>query len=288
VAPSSSVPWQRTGLVGRRAHRLPPTAYTFHHSSVYDQRLSYPSTADDYNSYSAYRLRKTKTADTLAPPSIELVFTPCVPFPYPCPVLCPPIVRATCPTPTSALPALAASSYPIPARLPSPSHSTPGPHASRSHTYIHAYPARLSPFHTHHAVHYTLSSSKAAAPSTAYPIPQSSDDTRIADLSTVHHNFPFTAHNKHRSYLNTANYYLDSTDYRLTKTKTDTLTQRLAEFSYMHAYYSFQSELRSGCLERNCGIVQSLSSHARSILRIVGTTSSDGSLGSQLGSRSAL
>jgi len=39
------------------------------------------------------------------------------------------------------------------------------------------------------------------------------------------------------------NYYLDSTNYRLTKTKTNKLTQRLAEFSYMHAYHSFQSEL---------------------------------------------
>ena len=36
---------------------------------------------------------------------------------------------------------------------------------------------------------------------------------------------------KHRSYPNTVNYYLDSTNYRLTKTKTDKLTQRLAEFS---------------------------------------------------------
>ena len=40
----------------------------------------------------------------------------------------------------------------------------------------------------------------------------------------------------------------------------DKLTQRLAEFSYMHAYHSFQSELSSGCLERKSGIVQSLSS----------------------------
>jgi hypothetical protein len=378
VAPSSSVPWQRTGPVGRRAPRLPPTAYTFHHSSVYDQRLAYPSTADDYSSYSAYRLRKTKAAGTLAPPSIEPLFTPlpcplspstvpslplptslplatlplvpvhwgwsaedpvvrlvsmrsryfslaaaandrrtasadgssltpslpdstsdeqpaapfpypcpalrppivratcptptsalpalaassypiparlpspspapslplpaslslatlppvhahwgwsavdpvvrlvsmrsryfslaaaandrrtasadgsakrpspmvmirsqgitsveqpAVPFPYPCPALCPPIVRATCPTPASALPTLAASSYPIPARLPSPSHSTPGSHASRSHKYIHACPTHLSPFHTHHAVHYTLSSAMAAAPSTTPPEP---------------------------------------------------------------------------------------------------------------------
>jgi len=78
------------------------------------------------------------------------------------------------------------------------------------------------------------------------PTPQqSSDDTRIADLTTAHHNFiPI----KHRSYPNTVNYYLDSTNYRLTKTKTDKLTQRLAEFSYMHAYHSFQSELCSGCL----------------------------------------
>ena len=56
------------------------------------------------------------------------------------------------------------------------------------------------------------------------------------------------------------NYYLDSTNYRLTKTKTNKLTQRLAEFSYMHAYHSFQSELCFGCLERKSGIVQSLSS----------------------------
>ena len=53
---------------------------------------------------------------------------------------------------------------------------------------------------------------------------------------------------------------LDSTNYRLTKTKTDKLTQRLAEFSYMHAYHSFQSVLCLGCLERKSGIVQSLSS----------------------------
>ena len=60
---------------------------------------------------------------------------------------------------------------------------------------------------------------------------------------------------------NTINYYLDSTNYRLTKTKTDKLTQRLAEFSYMHAYHSFQSELLcSGCLERKSGIAQTLSS----------------------------
>ena len=54
---------------------------------------------------------------------------------------------------------------------------------------------------------------------------------------------------------NPVNYYLDSTNYRLTKTKTDKLTQRLAEFSYMHAYHSFQSELCLGCLERKSGIV---------------------------------
>jgi len=98
------------------------------------------------------------------------------------------------------------------------------------------------------------------------PTPQSSDDTRIADLTTAHHNFiPI----KHRSYPNTVNYYLDSTNYRLTKTKTDKLTQRLAEFSYiyMHAYHSFQSELSSGCLERKSSIVQSLSS-ASSLFRI--------------------
>jgi len=57
------------------------------------------------------------------------------------------------------------------------------------------------------------------------------------------------------------------TNYRLTKTKTDKLMQRLAEFSYMHAYHSFQSELSSGCLERKSGIVQSLSS-ASSLFRI--------------------
>jgi len=89
------------------------------------------------------------------------------------------------------------------------------------------------------------------------PTTQSSDDTRIADFTTAHHYFiPI----KHRSYPNTVNYYLDSTDYRLTKTKTNKLTQRLAEFSYMHAYHSFQSELCFGCLERKSGIVQSLSS----------------------------
>ena len=43
--------------------------------------------------------------------------------------------------------------------------------------------------------------------------------------------------------------------------------QRLAEFSYMHAYHSFQSELSSGCLERKSGIAQSLSS-ASSLFRI--------------------
>jgi len=42
--------------------------------------------------------------------------------------------------------------------------------------------------------------------------------------------------------------------------KTDKLTQRLAEFSYMHVYHSCQSELCFGCLERKSGIVQSLSS----------------------------
>ena len=96
------------------------------------------------------------------------------------------------------------------------------------------------------------------------PTPQSSDDTRIADLTTAHHNFiPI----KYRSYPNTVKYFLDSTNYRLTKTKMDKLTQRLAEFSYMHAYHSFQSELSSGCLERKSGIVQSLSS-ASSLFRI--------------------
>jgi len=96
------------------------------------------------------------------------------------------------------------------------------------------------------------------------PTPQSSDDTCIADLTTAHHNFiPI----KHRSYPNTVNYYLDSTNYHLTKTKTDKLTQRLAEFSYMHAYHSFQSELCFGCLERKRGIVQSLRS-ASSLFRI--------------------
>jgi len=40
------------------------------------------------------------------------------------------------------------------------------------------------------------------------PTPQSSDDTRIADLTTAHHHFiPI----KHRSYPNTVDYYLDST-----------------------------------------------------------------------------
>ena len=56
----------------------------------------------------------------------------------------------------------------------------------------------------------------------------------------------------------------------------------------MHAYHSFQSELFSGCLERNCGIAQSLSSYARSLFRIVGTADSAGSLGHRLGNRSAL
>jgi len=188
----------------------------------------------NYNSYSAYRLRKTKTAGTLAPP--------------------PPYAPPTFPSPT-------ASFYPS--------------------------PTRLSPFHTHHAIHYTFSSCNAAGPATAYPIPQSSDDTGIANLTTAHHHFIPNAH-KHRSYLNTANYYLDSTDYRLTKTKTDKLTQRLAEFSYMHTYHSFQSEFCSGCLERLCGITQSLGSYARSMFRIVGTATSAGSLGGRLGSRSAL
>ena len=54
------------------------------------------------------------------------------------------------------------------------------------------------------------------------PTPQSSDDTRIADLATAHHHLiPI----KHRSYPNTVNYYLDSTNYRLSKTKTIQLTQ---------------------------------------------------------------
>jgi len=48
------------------------------------------------------------------------------------------------------------------------------------------------------------------------PTPQSSDDTRIADLTTAHHHFITI---KHSSYSNTVNYYLDSTNYRLTKTK---------------------------------------------------------------------
>ena len=79
------------------------------------------------------------------------------------------------------------------------------------------------------------------------PTTQSSDDTRIADLTTAHHNFiPI----KHRSYPNSVNYYLNSTNYRLTKTKTDKLTQRLAGFTYIHAYHSFQSELCFSCLER--------------------------------------
>ena len=71
------------------------------------------------------------------------------------------------------------------------------------------------------------------------PTTQSSHDTRIADFTTAHHNFiPI----KHRSYPNTVNYYLDSTNYRLTKTKTIKLTQRLAEFSCMLVFHSFQSE----------------------------------------------
>jgi len=91
-----------------------------------------------------------------------------------------------------------------------------------------------------------------------------------------------------RSCLNTANYYFDSTDYRLTKTKTDKLTQRLAELSHMHALYSFQSGLGSGCLERKCGIAQSLNSYACSPFRIVGTANPAFSRGGRLGSRSAL
>jgi len=50
------------------------------------------------------------------------------------------------------------------------------------------------------------------------PTPQSSDDTRIADLTTAHHNFLPVKHCSY-SYPNTVNYYLDSTNYRLTKTK---------------------------------------------------------------------
>jgi len=54
------------------------------------------------------------------------------------------------------------------------------------------------------------------------PTPQSSDDTCIADLTTTHHHLiPI----KHRSYPNTVNYYLDSTNYHLSKTKTIQLTQ---------------------------------------------------------------
>jgi len=47
------------------------------------------------------------------------------------------------------------------------------------------------------------------------------------------------------------------------------LTQRLAEFSCMLAFHSFQSEQCSGCLEYKYGIAQSLSSYAR--LEKVGT-----------------
>jgi len=87
------------------------------------------------------------------------------------------------------------------------------------------------------------------------------------------------------------NYYLDSTNYRLTKTKTIKLTQRLAEISCMLAFHSFQSEQCSGCLEYKYGIAQSLSSYARSLcfcIVVVGIASSAGSLWGRLGNRSAL
>jgi len=69
------------------------------------------------------------------------------------------------------------------------------------------------------------------------PTPQSSDATRIADLTTAHHHITPI---KHRSYPNTVNFYLASTNYRLSKTKTIKLTQRLAEFSCMLAFHSFR------------------------------------------------
>jgi len=78
-------------------------------------------------------------------PDSTTVEQPAAPFPYPCPTLRPPLVRATCHTPTSTLPALAASSYPIPVRLPSPSNSAHVPHASRSHQYIHTCALPVSP-----------------------------------------------------------------------------------------------------------------------------------------------
>ena len=110
----------------------------------------------------------------------------------------------------------------------------------------------------------------------------------MRDLTTAHHNFiPI----EHRSYPNTVNYYLDSTNYSLTKTKTIKLTQRLAEFSCMLAFHSFQSEQCSGCLEYKYGIAQSLSSYARSLcfcIVVVGIASSAGSLWGRMGSRSAL
>ena len=65
--------------------------------------------------------------------------------------------------------------------------------------------------------------------------------SRIADLTTAHYHFiPI----KHRSYpnTNTVNYYLDSTNYRLSKTKTIKLTQRLAEFSCMLAFHTRSSQ----------------------------------------------
>ena len=79
-------------------------------------------------------------------------------------------------------------------------------------------------------------------------------------------------------------------NYHPSKTKTIKLTQWLAEFSYMHAFYSFQSEQCSGCLEYKYGIAQSLSSYARSLfcIVVVGISSSAGSLGGRLGCRSAL
>jgi len=119
------------------------------------------------------------------------------------------------------------------------------------------------------------------------PTPQSSDDTRFAVLTTAHHHI---IHIKHRSYPNTVYYYLDPTHYCLSKTKTIKLTQRLAEFSCMLAFHSFQSEQCSGCLEYKYGIAQSLSSYARSLffIVVVGIASSAGSLGGWLGSRSAL
>jgi len=129
--------------------------------------------------------RRTASADgspslILSLPDSTTVEQPAAPLPRSptpaLPTLHPPLGltrRATCHTPTSAFPALAASSYPIPVRLPSPSNSAHVPHASRSHQYIHTCPTRLPPIHTHHAVHYTLFSCNATAPATVYLTPQS-------------------------------------------------------------------------------------------------------------------